>query len=217
MEEKSWDYREAYGSKDQLHAIGAFITAWNNVELAMFRMLYTLLQITPEKFSPIFSDQSNSARLKLLRLLASEKEHPAVSERVDTFCKFANICVGNRNLIAHAMIKNKEGKVIANKIASSTQLYTKYEFSLEQIQNAADETRAVYGFGINLYGFMNFGLQIKDISQGAQRVRAERPGTVKGNIILKTVSTLPEAPTQPAALTHPPRKSNELKSKKSQT
>ena len=211
MDELPWDHTGYYGSKDQLHAIGALITAWNSVEMGMHSILKEFFRIHESRLTPLFDDMSNSTRLKFLKTFAEEKETPNVCQAVNIFCKYANICVGNRNLITHATILNIDDKIYARKIASGHQQYKEYSFSLEQIRNAVDETRDVGRFGYELSLFIKIRGRAQSLNGDTKRYS----GHVE-NFQGKSVpayKTLPEAPAQPVSLTQPPRKKSEHKNK----
>ena len=112
------------------------------------------------------------------------------------------------------MIADRDGNVRAQKIASGSQLYTEYMFSLAQIRQAADETRDVYGFGMNLWIFMSMGAEIGDTSEGTKRAHA--PKRDADGQLYRRAALLPAAPAQPASLTQPPRRSSPRKRKQPQ-
>ena len=115
------------------------------------------------------------------------------------------------------MVKDEKGSVGAQKIASGSQLYTKYMFSLEQIRQAADDTREVFAFGINISMFIVAGTLYDNINEGTIRRYLPEYSLVDGKRRFREAVMLPKAPAQPASLTKPPRKSSAHKSKPPQS
>ena len=145
---KEWDADLDYiGSRDHVHAVGAFALYYNTLEMALYGLLQRYLKGSIEAHSYMHSSLNNRQKVDFIKLMATHREDADGADAVHHAMKCFDICAENRNLLLHAIPKLAEGVgadlVLMKETARKPGYLTTYDFSLDQIRGAAiaaDET-----------------------------------------------------------------------------
>jgi len=190
-----------YGTESQMVAVGVLTSAWNVVEVGMCTILWRLLGVSWPDATEIFQSLSNTKRFALIKALARSKLDNPASEAISEFVRYAAICNGNRNLIAHSWITSETNQTIrAMKIRDKDKKYTTYKFSLQQLRKAATDTEATQALGLHL----DFYLASDPINGSTDRVAKFGSGQ-DVRTALPSQGMYPE----PVSLVQPPRKKSQ--------
>lgn len=193
-----WTDNFRYGSKDQLHAIGVLISAWNSIEFSLSHLYRILLEISAENANQIFKSHSNDDRLDLIGRLAPDKFSNELADQVSALRTFAAICKDNRNHVAHSMtwFSGFDGDdLVANKFQSKAGEWVSRRFSLELLRRAAEDADAVAKYASSIVLFA----QIKGAKPGVDFVNEVQQGHQKIEIRVEW----PRKPKRPISIIQP--------------
>ncbi len=145
--------------RELVHAVGVVVIAWNEIEGLQVDILRGLLGFGVGNGSLLFrigsrtlEPMGNRARGDLLRGLISELKLPdPVGSALGAFQSYYDICLGNRNLIAHAQyIEEVGGSLISSYKAHPHISYRSIPDDAEFWETTIADMRRVADFGSEL-------------------------------------------------------------------
>lgn len=141
-----------------LHALGQLTLLYNLLEDA-FGYLFVQYYPTSKEFAVNqYLDLNNHKRIHLLReLVQTSESDEAVKAAVLAAIVGFDICTGNRNILAHSMVKSDADGMLklGKRKAKSSREFVSYEMPLRTLRRAADETADYFAFVEDLKEFLS--------------------------------------------------------------
>lgn len=151
----SWqEITNKVGSAEQLEAMGAVASLYNDLEYTFFGLLTGLSNGEFESSRAQFLSMRNPARLALFRKQLQQTTEPGYSvERLSHFADCFEICAQNRNLLMHSWTWNLADGADSLLVLKSTRKPTGFEhlnFTSAELRAVATEIWRVNQFGQTL-------------------------------------------------------------------
>jgi hypothetical protein len=146
------------GSRDHMHAIGVLIAAWNMVEGSYQAFIQLVFPHNLKAAISTYELMNNDSRIKLIRSELFGTLNQKENELLEYFFKSANICMANRNVIAHSHYSNQapgDHLLLSKGRSKDQQSVNIFTFSITGIREMADATYLTAFFGMNLWSAIN--------------------------------------------------------------
>ncbi|MEJ1118452.1 hypothetical protein V9K92_08225 [Phyllobacterium sp. CCNWLW109] len=151
--------------RELIHAVGVVVIAWNEIEETHLDILRGLMgfNVGSYKFrmgSRILEPMGNRQRGDLLRGLVSEMEIPkATSAMLLAFQSHYDICLGNRNLIAHSQYIEEEHGILISSFKATPHISARYipddaefwELTISDMRRLSDFGAGIVDFAFPLH------------------------------------------------------------------
>ncbi len=173
------------GSRDQMHAIGVLIVAWNMIESAYQCFIQLIFPHHMKAGIGVYELLNNDGRVKLIRSEVPGLISDMEKDLLEYFFKSAFICKDNRNAIAHSHYGNQAGDLLLlTKGRSKDQQSTnRFTFTVTGLREMADSSYATAFFGYQLFSSI--------------QVRVSNEAWARQGVAPKVFVPLPEKPPLP--------------------
>jgi len=188
--------------------VGVLIVNWNDVERQIHNLMQTTTRLDKEVTNVVFTNLNNKDRMEVLKSTLPLLYEDSDRSLLETFINHTGICAQNRNLLAHIhfMALHGDEKMIGFKTRNKDKTSSMYQFSVEELQNAADSTMETAIFGRDLHRW----LSAKKNDDGSRFMEIDRSNNALLKLIIpkpprKFPVRRPLEPPQPTLLSPLPR------------
>lgn len=151
---EEWDADLAsIGSRDHLHAVGAFALYYNAAEMSLFGFFQRYAPGAPNVQAHLFGTMNNRQRIDFIKLMATDREGVEEASAIHHAASLFDICAENRNLVLHAIPgwEEEDGTLTFLKASAGKHGHLAvYAFTVDEIRAAARATAATEEYCMDL-------------------------------------------------------------------